>query len=70
MQMVHMQVVCVVAVGGFLLLPFVAPMLSVLDAGRHCDQQGQDAQSPRSDEDIQQRDAELVGAIRFFLVET
>jgi hypothetical protein len=70
MQMVHMQVICTVAVCGFLFLPFIAPVLSVPDTCRHSYQQGQYAQRPRSGEHVHQRDAELVGAIRFFLVET
>lgn len=45
-------------------------MLAVLDASRHSDQKGQNAQGARSDQHVQQRDAELVGAVRFFLVET
>jgi hypothetical protein len=67
-----MHVVSTVAASSFLLLllPFVTAVLSVLDACRDGDQQGQHTQGTRSDGDVEQRDAELVGAIRFLLVET
>lgn len=70
MQVIHVQVIRIVAAAVLLLLPFVAPMFPILDAGGHCDQQGQDGQSSRTDGDVEQGDAKLVGAIRLFFVET
>jgi len=65
------QVVGTVAAGRFLLLlPLVAPILAILDTRRQCDQNGQDGQSASSDGHVQQRDAELVGAVGFFFIET
>lgn len=66
-----MQVVGTVAAGRLLLLlPLVAPILAVLDTGRQNDQKGQDAQGAGSDGHVQQRDAELEGAVGFFFIET
>lgn len=69
--MVYVQVVGTVAAGRLLLLllPLVAPIMAILDAGRQCDQKGQDAQGPKPDGHVQQRDAELVGAVGFFFIE-
>ena len=62
MQMVHVKVVGAVAAGR-LLLPLVASILTVLEARRQPDEEGQDTQSSNPDEHVQQWDAELVGAV-------
>ena len=69
-QMVDVQVVTIVGGGGLLFLPLVASVLTILHACGYRNEESEDPQSACPDSHVEQRDAELVGAVSFLLVET